>query len=236
MSNTLLAFPRAAASWIKQKLSFRIGRVWIGIRPTNESDRFILASKDSDPVTHFSQWHWAIYWKPWLSWKFLAQGSYCLDHTYPCKRRSIYPGGRKDSGHMAFYVCIPLLGSFSYSRQALMRLAEPKTHFTFTARGDYDTARTGVGIVNYYLNYTTGQWFIQSCESFSGSRSIPLTWYYSLLFRLQWISILDIAIDYEWKGKGQLIVWDHLQFKESRIKDFRPNDPRIKDLRPKDKP
>ena len=215
MSNTLLALPRAAASWIKQKLSFQIGRVWFGVRPTNESDRFILASKESDPTRYFSQWHWAVYWKPWLSWKILAQGSYCLDHTYPCKRRSIYPGGIKGSGYMGLYVCIPLLGQFSYSRQALMRLAEPKTHFEFTDRVEYDSARTGIGTVRYHLNYTTGQWFIQTCESFSGYRSIPLTWYDSLLFRLQWVSILDIAIDYECKGKGQLVVWSRFQLKDS---------------------
>lgn len=202
-------------SYVQKKLSFQIGRLWFGIRPTNESHRFILAGMDSDPTRFFSQWHWAIYWSPWISWKILAQGSYCLDHTYPCKRRSIHPGGNKNSGHMAFYVCIPLLGQFSYSRQALLRLDEPKTHFQFTGRGDYDSARVGDGQVKYHLN-KQGRWCIQTCESFSGGRSVPLTWWDDLLFRLQWVSILDIAIDYEWKGKGQLIVWDSLVFKDRK--------------------
>jgi len=180
----------------------------------------LLASKDSNPVTHFSQWHWAIYWKPWLSWKFLAQGSYCLDHVYPCKRRSIYPGGIKGSGYMAFYVCIPLLGSFSYSRQALLRLAEPKTHFQFVGYGSFDSARTGKATINYRVDPTTNKWYLIMSDSFSFSpesdRSFPLRWIDSLLFRLKWTSILDIAIDYELSGHGQLIVWTDLQFKDSK--------------------
>ena len=175
--------------------SIRIGRFWIGVQPTNENHRYVLMCMDSNPLTHFSQWHWSITWSSWLSWKVLAQGVYCIGPRYSCSIRSIYPGGIP-SGYMGFQVSIPLLGSFSFRRQSLLPLKERKTFFQHSLRLDLGSGRAQHVTFIIQLDHND-RWGFKIPGQALGTNHLRLSHLDSILFRLNWKLVYDLARKYD---------------------------------------
>ena len=97
-----------------------VGRLSVGLIPTNEENQYLLMSWRSGKGT-FGFWRWMILRSPpHAGGGFDIGGSYCCESdpvTYECLRRSILPGGRRGSGYCGFYVRLPILGSLSFHMQ-----------------------------------------------------------------------------------------------------------------------
>lgn len=85
----------------------KVGRLFIGWKPTNEKDRVVVASWSY--VTGY--WRWAVWRSPWLSWRFRFCGAYGPELRF-------WPTPK--SGMFSANLCIPLLGAFNFSTQPPM--------------------------------------------------------------------------------------------------------------------
>lgn len=84
----------------------KIGKLFIGSRPTNDEGRNVIAS-----WTHANgYWRWALYRSPWPAFKFKFGGVYGEEP----RRFTPYGSGLR---YFGAHLCLPYVGSFSLSTQ-----------------------------------------------------------------------------------------------------------------------
>jgi hypothetical protein len=113
---------------------------------------------------------------------------------------------------MGFYVCIPLLGSFAFSRQQILELFVPKTEFEVespvTMLGCGGGLR-GRAKIKFFVN-PKGKWGINPAVGWSKEPPVIFGALDQFLFKLQWVSVLELARKYEEKVPYQLIEWSDI--------------------------